>query len=289
PDDIAWDALVAGLGTAGMTPADVQGVLVSHAHRDHHGLSGRLRAESGCWIGMHPADIEILQRFADGSALAARGTPFLALVGAPPAQQSEITDVRPALRLLADTIPDRPIEHGDRDLVSGRQVSAVWTPGHTPGHLCFVDEALDYLFSGDHLLPRITPHVGGYVDGTGDQLGQYLSSLDELRPYDGAEVLPAHEYRFRGVAARIDAMRSHHQLRLDEVEAVVRARGGATVWEVASCLRWSRGWDETTDVRRRLALAETLAHLRHLDALGRLFRSAHKTPHWRVIDRSTSR
>lgn len=41
--DEAWDALVAGIVTAGYQVGDVRSVLVTHIHPDHYGLAGRGR------------------------------------------------------------------------------------------------------------------------------------------------------------------------------------------------------------------------------------------------------
>src|SRR5690349_14247398 len=54
-----WSALRDGLATAGASQADVLGVVVTHVHSDHHGLSKRLQ-ESGAWVAMHPAERESL-------------------------------------------------------------------------------------------------------------------------------------------------------------------------------------------------------------------------------------
>ena len=46
-DDESWDALVAGFRTAGSDISACYGVLVTHVHPDHHGLSGRVRGGVG--------------------------------------------------------------------------------------------------------------------------------------------------------------------------------------------------------------------------------------------------
>src|SRR5690348_5125039 len=51
--DTGWDdptgreALASGLAAAGHSLSDVHGVLVTHHHPDHHGLSGHVREQSG--------------------------------------------------------------------------------------------------------------------------------------------------------------------------------------------------------------------------------------------------
>ena len=59
--DDAWTALNNGLVEAGGSIKDVQAVLVTHIHPDHYGLAGRVREESGAWIGLHPDDAEMLE------------------------------------------------------------------------------------------------------------------------------------------------------------------------------------------------------------------------------------
>jgi len=58
--EAGWLALAEGLKTAGAAPADVTGIVVTHIHPDHHGLSARLRDASGAWIAMHPAERDSL-------------------------------------------------------------------------------------------------------------------------------------------------------------------------------------------------------------------------------------
>jgi glyoxylase-like metal-dependent hydrolase (beta-lactamase superfamily II) len=140
-------------------------------------------------------------------------------------------------------------------------------------------------------LPRITSHVGTY-DGDGpDVLGQYLQSLGTVVDWVGEldpEVLPAHEYRFRGVGPRVSALGHHHEQRAAEIRTRLLEVGGGTVWEVAAGIPWSRTWEQTLGVRRRMALAETLAHLRELavhqlvatdDSVPRIWTARPSTPH----------
>src|SRR5262249_57762277 len=67
-------------------------------------------------------------------------------------------DALAAVRAMA--MPDMLLEHGDLVPLPGRRVRAVWTPGHTPGHLCLHEESDGLLLTGDHVLPRISPDIG---------------------------------------------------------------------------------------------------------------------------------
>jgi glyoxylase-like metal-dependent hydrolase (beta-lactamase superfamily II) len=172
---------------------------------------------------------------------------------------------------------------GDRPDVPGWRLLAVHTPGHTPGHLCFVEERSGAVLTGDHVLPTISPNISRHPQAGPDPLGDYLASLERLRPRGDALVLPGHQRRFHGLAGRVDELLAHHEARLDEAQAVVAA-GASTIWEVATRLRWSRPWAEITGIMRRAALGETAAHLTHLELRGRLEQAGVSPLRWVVRD-----
>jgi len=154
----------------------------------------------------------------------------------------------------------------------------VHTPGHTPGHLCFVDERSRRLFSGDHVLPRITPNISVQRGAPPDPLGDYLDSLARTRDLDVDEVLPAHEWRFRGLPTRVDAIAAHHERRLTELLTAIRHRPGSTPWQLAGDLTWSRPWDQYGGQMRIFAVTETAAHAHLLERRGLVTASLTRPP-----------
>jgi glyoxylase-like metal-dependent hydrolase (beta-lactamase superfamily II) len=264
--DAGWNALADGLKAAGSSPADVTGIVVTHIHPDHHGLSARLRAASGAWVAMHPAERESLAALRRQASDTADGDlAWLRRCGVPDDVAAEL-----AMRVGSDhpfwgmADPDVLLEHGDPVPLAGRQLRAVWTPGHTPGHLCLHEEAENLLLTGDHVLPRISPNIGLQPHTAEPPLAAYLRSLEFVAAYDTAEALPAHEYRFHGLASRVRMLLAHHERRCDEVIEVLGRLGPATTWQVTKELSWSRGWAAVTGFMRRAALAEAGAHLQHL-------------------------
>jgi len=91
-----------------------------------------------------------------------------------------------------------------------------------------------------------------------------VSSLGKIAAFDADEGLPAHEWRFRGLKGRAAEIVAHHQKRDAEILRAVDLLDRPTTWQVAAALTWSRGWPSLHGLQRRLALAETLAHLWHL-------------------------
>ena len=150
---------------------------------------------------------------------------YLRWCGAPASHLEELISSRQSAGQVDPMVrADRMIEHGDLVDVPGLRLRAVWTPGHTPGHLCFHDETHDLLLTGDHILPRITPNVSSY-DLTSNPLEEYLGSLAKLRGIQPREVLPAHEYRFSDLDSRLDFLAEHHAERLAETAALLAAAG----------------------------------------------------------------
>jgi len=279
PEAIA--ALEAGLAGIGATVSDARGVLVTHIHPDHYGLAGWVRAASGAWIGLHPADAALIpDRYEDVDALLARTAVWLAEAGAPSSELASLRDASLFLRAAVHAArPDVLLEDGDRPEVPGWALVAVHTPGHTPGHLCFHEEHSGLLLTGDHVLPRISPNVSVHPQSGDDPLGDYLASLERLRAYGDGPGLAGHEGTVASLGKRIDELRAHHEDRLDETAALV-AGGAGTVWKVARGLRWSRPWEEIRGFMRRAALGETQAHLVLLERQGLVERTAGTPVRW---------
>jgi glyoxylase-like metal-dependent hydrolase (beta-lactamase superfamily II) len=271
--DEGWTALRTGLAATGHEVSDVRWLFVTQVHRDHYGLADRLRDEVGCRIGMHRLEAAGLTQ--DESGVAARRSAMTAwLLRCGVADGETDAMLPPSLGGVGLRVPepDLLIEDGDRLPVRPWRIDALWTPGHTPGHLCFVDDGERLLLSGDHVLPRITSNISSdprQREAAADPLSTYLASLDKVAHLDVAEVLPAHEHRFAGIAARVADLRRHHSRRLGDVLGVLAGGTGLTAWDVATGLEWARPWSMGTPTIHRMALGETLAHLVVLREQGR--------------------
>ncbi|GAA1536746.1 MBL fold metallo-hydrolase [Streptomyces albidochromogenes] len=284
-DPASWDTLADGLRALGTSVTDIHGVVITHHHPDHHGLSGKVREASGAWIAMHAADTEVVRRTRASrpgvwlgyltAKLTAAGAPEEHLTPLRAARASGRTRTLPGLRAA---LPDREIVPGDLLPLAGRRLRAIWTPGHTPGHVCLHLEeehparlpGNGRLFSGDHLLPGITPHIGLYEDPDDttvtDPLGDYLDSLERVARLAPAEVLPAHQHAFTDAPARVRELLDHHEERLTGLRALLATP--LTVWQVAERMEWNRPWAEIPYGSRNIAVSEAEAHLRRLVKLG---------------------
>ncbi len=274
--DEAWTALTEGLAAAGASISDVRAVVVTHIHPDHYGLAGRVREASGAWIGLHPADAALVQtRYVDVDGLVASMRDLLSLSGVPADMLPDLAEASMQIRsFVSSAKPDVLVEDGQRVDLDGWDLDVVWTPGHSPGHICLYSGSRRLLLSGDHVLPRITPNIAFHSQQVPNPLGDYLDSLARLRALVPEEVLPAHEYRFAGLEDRLVQIEQHHAARLDQITALVAATPGSTAWELATTLDWSRPWGQIPPYMQRAANGETLAHLVLLERRGRVQRRA---------------
>ncbi|MFH9553565.1 MBL fold metallo-hydrolase [Streptomyces sp. NPDC017435] len=283
-DPASWDALTAGLTACGTSVGEVAAVVITHHHPDHHGLSGQVRDASGAWVAMHAADASIVRRTREtrperwytymAAKLAAAGAPegHIAPLRRPPDHRRPFPGLAPAL-------PDREIVPGEFLDLAGRRLRAIWTPGHTPGHVCLHLEedhparlaGRGRLFSGDHLLPEITPHIGLYEDPDDatvtDPLGDYLDSLERVGRLAPAEILPAHQHAFTDAPSRVRELLVHHEERLTGLLALLATP--LTPWQLAERMEWNRPWEQIAHGSRNIAVSEAEAHLRRLVKQGR--------------------
>ena len=283
--DDAYQTLVDGLGVAGFAVADVQGVLVTHIHPDHYGLAGRIREASGAWVGLHPADAALIEeRYDEPDDLLVKIGSMLRRDGAPPEEIATLQNASmPVRNWVWAAVPDVLVEDGDRPDIPGWDLTAIWTPGHSPGHICLYEGRHRLMLSGDHVLPRITPNISFHPQAGPDPLGDFLASLDKVAAYDTDEALPAHEHRFKDLRGRVEELKSHHQARFDEVVTAIQG-GTTTAWDIASHMTWSRPWDQIQGWMRRAAVGETLAHLRYLQKLGVVLEVDGEPAEWHVTE-----
>ncbi len=268
-DDEPWNALVNGLAAMGGSPQDVRGVLVTHAHPDHYGLAPRLREISGAWVALHPADRHMLagdpaeaeQKFADGRR-------WLQRMGASAADVEAWAEVKDlAVSMLLAGLPDRELADGEVVAdVPGFELTAIHTPGHTDGHVCFLDHGRGVLFSGDHVLAKISPNVSTMTSLLGNPLGVYLDSLRATGELDVDLALPAHVEPIAKLRERVVELLTHHEQRLAEILDTLTAESGLSTYEVASRQPWKRGWEGLAGQMCRAAVGETHAHLLELAA-----------------------
>ncbi|MEA2687901.1 MAG: hypothetical protein QOD51_508 [Candidatus Eremiobacteraeota bacterium] len=262
-------ALKHGLELAGFTIGDVKRLLVTHFHFDHYGLAGTLVRKGIPELGMHARDWAFLvareTRTADTDSIV---DAWLERNGLP--VEPEPDDEESFYDRYDFVEPTRLVEDGER---IGR-LRAMWTPGHSPGHLCFVDTISGRTFTGDHVLDPVTPHVGMWHESGRDAMGEYVASLRAVGALETSGALPAHGEAFPDLARRVEELLAHEAAREADVLRALET-GPLTGAQVARTLKWRRRgdrFDQLPAEHQQFAVAETLAHLEHLRTRGEVVR-----------------
>lgn len=145
-------------------------LLATHGHVDHAG-GGAVAAGYGIGAYLHPAD------------------EFLAL---DPASQllmlfrQPVPGVAETLQFPTGYIP---LVAGDKLALAGVSIEVMHTPGHTPGHCCFLVTDEGVLFSGDQLFAGSI----GRTDLPGGDLPTLVASMAQVMALDDTtRVLPGH-------------------------------------------------------------------------------------------------
>ena len=205
---------------------------------------------SGAWLAMHPADAAVVgcPTSATPAAAPTAEVDFLVSLGAGP--DEAVADVGPRRELRAVprmAVPDRLLEDGDLADFPGLAAARRPHPGpHARSPLLRRGAHRAVLLAATTCSPgsaRTSPPPPA-APPTRCTTTSPRSPRSADRP--PTEVLPAHEWRFRGLAAGPTSSRAHHEHRLDELLDALRAHPGSTPWQLAAHLTWSRPWEPTS-------------------------------------------
>lgn len=264
----------AAMSSIGHPLESVTRFLITHVHRDHYTQAVALRREFPTRIAIGAGERPSIEHLLSPEHMRLSSQiKQLHRAGAEPL----ITTLRAAFPATPSTsslwdAPDDWLNGRDDIMLKSRTLAQLPTPGHTQGHLCFRDEAGGLLFSGDHVLPHITPSIGFEPSPTNSPLADYLQSLRRVRELPDTVLLPAHGPVCASVHDRVDELFAHHASRLDASLAAIEA-GATTTYETTQRLTWTkreRSFRDLDPFNQMLAVVETAAHLDVLVTQGRL-------------------
>lgn len=247
----------------------VQRIVCTHMHPDHVGMAGWLAAQHRCRLWMTRLEyVTCRMLVADtGREAPADGLNFYRAAGWDDAAleyyRARFGRFGKAVHALPDSY--RRVADGEEIDIGGRRWRAVVGRGHSPEHLCLYCRELKVLISGDQVLPRISSNVSVFpTEPDANPLAEWLESLVAIggRVPDEVLVLPSHNEPFHGLHARLEALRSGHEERLQRVhEALSQPRRAVDIFSLL--FRRSVGPELMS-----MATGESIAHLNCLVARG---------------------
>jgi len=267
--DVSFNTMHNHLVKAGISFGDISQILVTHIHPDHYGMAGRVKQLSGATIAMHHLEEELIEsRYIHLDGLLHETDQALVSNGIPHDEMVAMRDATIGLeKYIMPAYPDIRLRDGDTVTTGEFTFRAVWTPGHSSGHLCLYEPDKKILLTGDHILPRITPNISVNPQSIENPLGRYIDALKEVRQLDVELGLPGHDEPFNNVTARIDAIIEHHIQRNMEILIALQQETKNT-YEIAQDITWGTGskWPDLPAFHQRMAVFETRSHLEMMTA-----------------------
>jgi glyoxylase-like metal-dependent hydrolase (beta-lactamase superfamily II) len=259
------DALKSQLDRHGLRPADISTVACTHYHVDHCGLAGFFK-DAGASVLMSQQDSDTLSQYFKNPDFDTDRALFYGQHDVPKEFEQTVGQTFNFFREMhrefdADVI----LSNGGIFSAGGRKMKVIATPGHTEGHLCFLDIDSNILFTGDHILPAGTVHLAMRAESSvNDVLGQYMESLKTIEMLgSGVKGYAGHEGVIDNVSLRAAQTREYHLARAARVENAVSNRP-------AGCYQIARQvfGEKRQPVSKWLATSQTLTYLEYLTAAG---------------------
>lgn len=261
------EALTGQLASLGVPFGAIHTLVLSHGHGDHAGLANGVAAQTGARVVLHERDARFVGYPNANDADRHQFVDWLRRHGYPEDEVAALLGVA-ATGTRGDR-RDQAIQ-ADRLLVGGEVLAVgryrfevLWTPGHTPGHICLFDRGHRVLLCGDHILEIVTPNVGLHPLLTGNPLPGYLASLRGFASQPIDAVLPGHGRPIPDLGALIGELEQRHERRRAQISALLTA-APQSAYEIATQV-WAkpgrRTWSTLHPHLRRNAVGMVAAHL----------------------------
>lgn len=256
-------ALLAGLGAAGVSPAEIERVIISHWHADHSGSARWLSEQWGAQVYVHRLE---KPKLSPGYNAHAERLPFLREAGLPAVELEEIVNDRdplPSPLLPAERV--HLLEGGERLTFTGGELLVLHMPGHSTGHICLYEAGSKILLAGDFILAHITPNpfIAARPENPNQRvpvLDQYLTGLNIMKEMDIGLILTGHGDNIINDAGVVEKALAQRYKRLDAVAGILDGKVLSTYQVMRTMYPRVRGFQIMA------AISEVFAQLDYLEA-----------------------
>jgi glyoxylase-like metal-dependent hydrolase (beta-lactamase superfamily II) len=180
-------------------------IVLTHHHFDHSSGAHQLREATGAEVVIHPQEERFLR---DWKGDAPQD------IDIPADQKAVAEQVQRFRQQAAEATPDVPIIDGGMLSVGGLTLEVLHTPGHTLGSICVYIREEGALFTGDTALGLGTVAISPPPYG---DMRLYLESLERLKGYEAALMLPGHGRPVQEVPRKLQELIDHRQEREEQV------------------------------------------------------------------------
>ncbi|MDR7317597.1 MBL fold metallo-hydrolase [Brevibacillus nitrificans] len=243
----------------------VEKILLTHSHTDHIGLAKWLRETYQAPLVIAKQGFEEMQKFhARLQAYEGNGTnmyPFFAKHGGPSVSEKTMLE-----QLDADYFePDELLEDQQEIRLGNHLFEAIWTPGHSPDHFCFLNKSNGAMLIGDHVLNGISPLIPIWNEQDGNPMAVYFESLEKIAKLPVSIGLPGHGSMIQDVPARIHELRVGHEQRMQQILDAITDSGN-TAGELAQAVY---GFEKMS-MRHSAEFLMTLTRILYMESVGKV-------------------
>ncbi|WP_255169350.1 MBL fold metallo-hydrolase [Natrononativus amylolyticus] len=267
--DDTRDQLAAGLEAHGRSFSDLDAVVLTHYHADHTGLAGEIQTASGADVYAHEADAPLIAGDEDAwAAMEATQRELFEQWGMPAEAREELLAFFAAgeeAGIYGADVDVTTFAAGDTLEFDGLELEVLHAPGHTAGLSCFVPRGPTApgdgtaVLTGDALLPKYTPNVGGADVRVDRPLAAYVETLETLAGRGFDRAWPGHRDPIDEPADRARFILEHHEERAYRVLSALSEDQPADAWTVSARL-----FGDLEAIHILHGPGEAYAHLEHL-------------------------
>ncbi|MFP4040050.1 MAG: MBL fold metallo-hydrolase [Desulfosudaceae bacterium] len=269
-----FEILKGALAEHGLGCEDIDLIVLTHSHIDHYGAVGKILRESRSAIEV-AGNFEKTASIATGLGVSRKTmSDFLALMGVPSFVRITMRTLSSAFALLGEKcrVTTR-ISQNDLIQMGDYQLRVIETPGHTIDSVCLYHDQTGLLFSGDHILPHITPNAfvmleEGQALPTRLSQREFYDSLEKINQLSPEIIYPAHG----DPITDFDFIRNMYVTSFQERENRIMnilARGDMSVYALARQL-FPRLNTARLPLEIFLAVSEVYTHIQVLESSGRV-------------------